>query len=113
MDRLRPAMLIAALVVDVGRRLPRRCGSSTRPLSHTYYNLQAVERHEQSDEAQGEINGQHAPLLRSRPSYSPRALTACFIGRQPAAMQLYGHVARPPRLLQGAINPDMQRVSGA
>ena len=24
MDRLRPAMLIVALVVDVGRRLPRR-----------------------------------------------------------------------------------------
>ena len=24
MDRVRPAMLIAALVVDVGRRLPRR-----------------------------------------------------------------------------------------
>ena len=30
MDRLRPAMLIAALVVDVGRRLPRRGGSTTR-----------------------------------------------------------------------------------
>ena len=28
MDRVRPAMLIAALVVDVGRRLPRRCGSA-------------------------------------------------------------------------------------
>ena len=27
MDRVRPAMLIAALVVDVARRLPRRCGS--------------------------------------------------------------------------------------
>ena len=25
MDRLRPALLIVALVVDVGRRLPRRC----------------------------------------------------------------------------------------
>ncbi len=31
MDRLRPAMLIAALVVDVGRRLPRRCGSAVPP----------------------------------------------------------------------------------
>ena len=31
MDRLRPAMLIAALVVDVGRRLPRRCGSAMPP----------------------------------------------------------------------------------
>ena len=28
MDRVRPAMLIAALVVDVGRRLPRRGGSA-------------------------------------------------------------------------------------
>ena len=31
MDRVRPAMLIAALVVDVGRRLPRRCGSAVPP----------------------------------------------------------------------------------
>ena len=31
MDRLRPALLIAALVVDVGRRLPRRCGSAVPP----------------------------------------------------------------------------------
>ena len=31
MDRLRPAMLIAALVVDVGRRLPRRGGSAMPP----------------------------------------------------------------------------------
>ena len=31
MDRLRPAMLIAALVVDVDRRLPRRCGSAVPP----------------------------------------------------------------------------------
>eukprot|EP01048_Picozoa_sp_COSAG05_P001065 COSAG05_NODE_33_length_28089_cov_31.909289_32_plen_81_part_00 len=28
MDRVRPAMLIAALVVDVARRKPRRCGSA-------------------------------------------------------------------------------------
>ena len=28
MDRVRPAMLIAARVVDVGRRLPRRGGSA-------------------------------------------------------------------------------------
>ena len=28
MDRVRAAMLIAALVVDVGRRLPRRGGSA-------------------------------------------------------------------------------------
>ena len=31
MDRVRPAMLIAARVVDVGRRLPRRCGSAVPP----------------------------------------------------------------------------------
>ena len=31
MDRLRPAMLIAALVVDVGRRLPRRGASAMPP----------------------------------------------------------------------------------
>ena len=31
MDRVRPAMLIAALVVDVGRRLPRRGGSAVAP----------------------------------------------------------------------------------
>ena len=31
MDRLRPAMLIVALVVDVDRRLPRRCGSAVPP----------------------------------------------------------------------------------
>ena len=31
MDRLRPALLIAALVVDVGRRLPRGCGSAVPP----------------------------------------------------------------------------------
>ena len=31
MDRLRPAMLIVALVVDVGRRLPRRGGSVVPP----------------------------------------------------------------------------------
>ena len=31
MDRLRPAMLIVALVVDVGRRLLRRCGSAVPP----------------------------------------------------------------------------------
>ena len=31
MDRLRPAILIAALVVDVGRRLPRRGGSAMPP----------------------------------------------------------------------------------
>ena len=34
MDRVRPAMLIAALVVDVGRRLPRRCGSAVPPSAH-------------------------------------------------------------------------------
>ena len=32
-DRLRPAMLIAALVVDVGRRLPRRGGSAVPPFA--------------------------------------------------------------------------------
>ena len=37
MDRLRPAMLIAALVVDVGRRLPRR-GGSAMPLDLAVYN---------------------------------------------------------------------------
>ena len=40
MDRVRPAMLIAALVVDVGRRLPRRCGSAVPPsarLIRVYY----------------------------------------------------------------------------
>ena len=31
MDRLRPAMLIAALVVDVGRRLLRRGASAMPP----------------------------------------------------------------------------------
>ena len=31
MDRVRPAMLITARVVDVGRRLPRRCASSMPP----------------------------------------------------------------------------------
>ena len=31
MDRVRRVMLIAALVVDVGRRLPRRCGSVVPP----------------------------------------------------------------------------------
>ena len=31
MDRVRPAMLIAALVVDVGRWLSRRCGSVVPP----------------------------------------------------------------------------------
>ena len=31
MDRLRPAMLIVALVVDVGRRLSRRGGSAVPP----------------------------------------------------------------------------------
>ena len=31
MDRVRRVMLIAALVVDVGRRLPRRCGSAVPP----------------------------------------------------------------------------------
>ena len=33
MDRLRLAMLIAALVVDVGRRLPRRGAHSPSPHS--------------------------------------------------------------------------------
>ena len=31
MDRVRPVMLVPALVVDVGRRLPRMCGSAVPP----------------------------------------------------------------------------------
>jgi hypothetical protein len=44
MDRLRLALLIVALVVDFGRRLPRRCGSAV-PQSCTISHRRIAEAH--------------------------------------------------------------------
>ena len=55
MDRLRPAMLIAALVVDVGRRLPRR-GASAMPPSDPSARLIRVYGRRCSGEGRGGLD---------------------------------------------------------